>query len=236
MENLEIKDIVDVNNIKKIKAEFNNLINNLEKSKINSIANFNFGGLFLLAHCFLIIPGLISFFWEIKYLGIYLLIPISLLLLTYFFMLKISIKFNSSLKNIKFKYIYESVKNKKLSINNINKINEFFDSLNEKNQNILNEILYDDLIEYNESNIAYSLLLKKIKTLSIKKIRKDKDIIFDFIEKEVKETSKKTKILDYIEKKINELTVSERVDVINNKLKKSENINVEQNKNVIKSI
>ncbi len=196
MENLEIKDIVDVNNIKKIKAEFNNLINNLEKSKINSIANFNFGGLFLLAQCFLIVPGLISFFWEIKYLGIYLLIPISLLLLTYFFMLKIAIKFNSSLKNIKFKYIYESVKNKKLSINSVNKINEFFDSLNEKNQNILNEILYNDLIEHNESNIAYSLLLKKI----------------------------------------NELTVSERVDVINNKLKKSENINVEQNKNVIKSI
>ena len=115
-------------------------------------------------------------------------------------------------------------------------INNFFDSLNEKNKNILNSILDYKLITENESDIAYHLLFKKIKTLSIEKIREDKDIIFDFIKKEVKEMSKKTEILDYIEERLKELTVSERVERINNTFKNPESINIEQNKNLIKSI
>lgn len=236
MENLEIKDIVDVNNIKEIKIEFYNLINSIEESKKNSISNFNFASPFLLVQCFLIIPFSISLFLSLKFLGIYLLIPIFLVALIYFFMIKNTIKFHSSLDDIKLKYIYFFVKNKNLSINNINKINNFFDSLNKKNKNILNQILYYNLMKKNKINIAYYLLLEKIKTLPIEAIREDKDIIFNFIEKEVKETSKKAEILDYLEERLKELTVSERIERINNTFKNPESINIEQNKNLIKSI
>ena len=151
-------------------------------------------------------------------------------------MIKNTIKFHYSLDDIKLKYIYFFVKNKNLSINNINKINNFFDSLNEKNKNILNQILYYNLMKKNKINIAYYLLLEKIKTLPIEAIREDKDIIFNFIEKEVKETSKKTEMLDYLEERLKELTVSERVERINNTFKNPESINIEKNKNLIKSI
>lgn len=236
MENLEIKDIVDVNNIKEIKTEFNNLINNLEKSKKNSIVNLIFENPFFASQIWIL--NILFLIISIDVFKISSLISFLIFGLIFFFIITTKLKFNSACKNIKFKpkNFYYFVKNKKLSTNDINMINNFFDSLNEKNKNILNSILDYKLITENESDIAYHLLFKKIKTLSIEKIREDKDIIFDFIKKEVKEMSKKTEILDYIEERLKELTVSERVERINNTFKNPESINIEQNKNLIKSI
>lgn len=236
MENLEIKNIVDVNNIKEIKTEFNNLINNLEKSKKNSIVNFIFEDAFFCVQFFIVnILFLIISIDAFKISSLISFLIVGLI----FFIITTKLKFHSIFKNdikLKSKNFYSFIKNKKLSTNDINMINNFFDSLNEKNKNILNSILDYKLITENESDIAYHLLFKKIKTLSIEKIREDKDIIFDFIKKEVKEMSKKTEILDYIEERLKELTVSERVERINNTFKNPESINIEQNKNLIKSI
>ena len=237
MENLEIKDIVDVNNIKEIKTEFNNLINNLEKSKKNSIVNLIFENPFFGSQIWIF--NILFLIISIDVFKISSLISFLIFGLIFFFIITTKLKFHSIFKNdikLKSKNFYSFIKNKKLSTNDINMINNFFDSLNEKNKNILNSILDYKLITENESDIAYHLLFKKIKTLSIEKIREDKDIIFDFIKKEVKEMSKKTEILDYIEERLKELTVSERVERINNTFKNPESINIEQNKNLIKSI
>tara|TARA_Y100001960_G_scaffold333031_1_gene436110 strand:- start:9413 stop:10123 length:711 start_codon:yes stop_codon:yes gene_type:complete len=236
MENLEIKDIVNVNNIKEIKTEFNNLINNLEKSKKNSIVNYIFEDAFFCVQFWIL--NILFLIISIDVFKVFSLTSFFIVGLISFFIITTKLKFNSVLKNIKFKpkNFYSFIKNKKLSTNNINIINNFFDSLNEKNKNIINNILDNKLIKENESDIAYHLLFKKIKTLSIKKIRDDKDIIFDFIKKEVKEMSKKTEMLDYLEERLKELTVSERVERINNTFKNPESINIEQNKNLIKSI
>lgn len=237
MENLEIKDIIDVNNIKEIKTEFDNLINNLGKSKKNSIVNHIFEDAFFCSQFFII--NILFLIIAIDVFNIFSLILSFIAVLNLFFIITTKLRFNSILKEnikIKSKIFYYFVKNKKLSTNNINMINKFFDSLNEKNKNIINSILDDKLIKENESDIAYHLLFKKIKTLSIEKIRDDKDIIFDFIKKEVKEMSKKTEMLDYLEERLKELTVSERVERINNTFKNPESINIEQNKNLIKSI
>tara|TARA_Y100000588_G_scaffold115963_1_gene126991 strand:+ start:20204 stop:20689 length:486 start_codon:yes stop_codon:yes gene_type:complete len=161
MENLEIKDIIDVNNIKKLKTEFYNLINSIEESKKNTIANFVFSAPSILIQFFLFGPLLITFLENIESFELYLLIPTFIFALIYYFIFKISMKFNASLNNIKINDIYSFVKKKNLSTNNINKINNFFDGLNEKNKNVLNQILYHFLMEKDEINISYCLLLKK---------------------------------------------------------------------------
>jgi len=70
MENLEIKDIIDVNNIKKLKTEFYNLINSIEESKKNTIANFVFSAPSILIQFFLFGPLLITFLENGKVLKI----------------------------------------------------------------------------------------------------------------------------------------------------------------------
>lgn len=224
MKNIEIKDIINIKKINSILNTFKEIKNNSKKSIWNSIVNVIYEepvAFFITSGLNLLFSAFIVDFLSLGNLTFFLIFTF----ISFIFILS-KINFIVSCKKINFNYnkIYHLIYNKKIREKQINEINNILLDINEKDKKLAESILEKDpVIDYSPEYISYVLLKSKLNTMTIEEIREDKDIIFNFIQKEINNHSQQSYLLDLLEERLKEMTVNERVQKINNTFKKYEN-------------